>query len=296
MNRTRHKEDAMENPQAKDVGFQQAAALVLLVGCIIMGSLPACSAPGPAAFVPTDSSPPGNTAAPAVSDIPTPSAYPRPTATRTPTADAAAEQTAFSSAILEKIKSTLAEAQEPMGEGDVLWAPPETIEIKHEFQQYEMDYRLIEAAEAADFAFHSTIRWASSPAPAKRGTWSCFVMFRISGDPDDDEWYRMMVGQTNSQDSYGKITSARRAEFAVMRGILTLKYNRHDDDRIGGYLSENEVLLIVRGTQWDLYVNGKQILVWWDIRLSEGGFGIGALAEYGSLECEFSDNWIWGFH
>jgi hypothetical protein len=264
--------------------------MVVAVSSWMVLCLVSCSPVSPAEpFPPAGSSPSTEVPALAPANSPVDTALPAPTDMPVPAVDPAATRTAYAGMVPAEVEEKMREIGESMEEGTVAWADPVTITVASKYQEFQ--YWLLEGAEFSDFIYHGRVRWDGDVRilSSSQVALYCSVLFRTTGDVGNRSgwWYEASLG-------WGGGTPVGTF-WTVEEGAVPLKFQRKPDVVIrDGYLKDNEIILIVKGTQWDLYVNGEQVLVWWDVRLDKGGFGFGA-RDYlsGGSECRFSDNWIW---
>jgi hypothetical protein len=194
-----------------------------------------------------------------------------------------AAQTEFAAGVLADIEQKLGSVGEKMGYGAVIWLHPDAVDVGSS-DSPEVQFSPVDpSVQAGDFAFHFVVRWATN---ADSGGLDCLVGFRTGNDIRTDPWYsfRLLMDPGDVQ-----------AKFDFWQnGVLSGPGRAKATDAVrleNG--AENEVILIARGNQFDAYVNGRQVLVWWNSVVARGGFGLGALARSGSGVCSFRDNWIW---
>ncbi|HEY5118414.1 MAG TPA: hypothetical protein VII90_03080 [Anaerolineales bacterium] len=200
-------------------------------------------------------------------------------------AQTAAAATEFAGAVLGEVQSKLDEAGEMMGSGSVVYFNPNPIPVESSKANIVTHQELDSSIQGADFAFHSNITWE---VKQKVGIVYCLMMFRISGDLNMDPWYMMRMG---------RISGAGHILFDVMQNWTIIGESNGD---ISNYIrvgngDTNDVLLVARANQFTAYVNGKQVSVWWNTKIDQGGFGFGTLQDTGTSVCTFADNWIYDF-
>jgi hypothetical protein len=205
------------------------------------------------------------------------------TAQRAAETGTTAAQTEFAAGVLADIESKLDAVGQVMGYGAVIWLQPSAVEVESA-DSSEADYSPLDpSVRSGDFAFHSVVRWETEP---DSGGLECLVGFRTGNDIRSDPWYsfRLLMNPGDAQSRFdlwqnGAVSGPGRASAS-------------DAVRLENG-AENEVILIARGNRFDAYVNGRQVLVWWNSAIADGGFGLGALARSGRGVCSFRDNWIW---
>jgi hypothetical protein len=286
----------MVNP--KDVHPWKKSIVTALPFTLAMLLVLSCSIIAPAATAtpakPTDTNTPEATNTPLPTDTSKPTATKKATPNKAATEKAKEGQTKtanaeMAGAILGEIESKLDEVGEIMGYGSVILFDPNPIAIessKHNVIWYwELNNYYKEDIRAADFAFHTNIKWETKQ---KVGLVNCFILFRIEGDINMDGWYAMRMG---------RISGAPHIWFEAYQGWSFIAQSQgHFSQYIrdeGG--AENEVILVARGTEFTAYANGHQVDVWWNSRVDSGAFGLGTWQDTGSSVCTFSDNWIWSW-
>ena len=245
-------------------------------------------------FRPVETPTPTLTNTPEATDTPLPSDTPEPTATKKPTVNKAATQraneektsaaqTEFASAVLGEVESKLDDVGEIMGYGSVIWLYPAPIEVDSSKPNMIYYHSIDSSIQAGDFAFHSIVKWETKQ---KVGLVNCVIMFRIGDDISLDPMYMMRMG---------RISGFPHVWFELYDGW---NYIAGSNGRASNYIhdeggAENEVILVARGTQFNAYVNGHQIEVWWNSKQDYGGFALGTWQDTGGSTCTFRDNWIW---
>jgi hypothetical protein len=188
-------------------------------------------------------------------------------------------------AVLGEVSSALDAAGETMGSGSVIFYMPEQHPVDSSKPNILSHELMDSSVQAADFAFHSNITWETKQ---KVGIVYCVMMFRISGDLDMDPWYMMQMG---------RISGLGHIFFDVVQQWSIIGQS---DGNASNYIKtgngdSNEVLLVARANQFTAYVNGRQVSVWWNTKIDQGGFGIGTMQDTGASTCTFADTWIWSF-
>jgi hypothetical protein len=197
---------------------------------------------------------------------------------------AAAEQD-LADAVTGEIQSSLDSVGEMMGSGTVIFYNAAPIPVDSS-KPNMLNHQLLDSSvRAADFAFHSNIKWE---VKQKVGIVYCTMMFRISGDLDMDPWYMMQMG---------RISGLGHIFFDVVQQWSIIGQSNGDASNYikTGNGDTNDVLLVARANQFTAYVNGKQVSVWWNTKIDQGGFGIGTMQDTGASTCTFGDTWIWSF-
>jgi hypothetical protein len=261
------------------------AAMSLVLSCTIFSTPPPTATNTPK---PTDTSAPTDTSIPI--DTPQPAATKKPTSNKAATqraqqAETDAAGTNFAGEVLTEISNSLETVGERMGAGTVIYWYPNPIPVESSKANIVTHEDFDPSIQAADFAFHSNITWE---VKQKVGIVYCLMMFRISGDLNMDSWYMMRMG---------RISGLGHVLFDVMQGWNIVG---ESDGDVSNYIRDgngdtNDVLLVARANQFYVYVNGKQVSVWWNTKIDRGGFGIGTLQDTGTSICTFTDNWIWEF-
>jgi hypothetical protein len=277
----------MSGSLAAKLGKNPTVCLVPWI--IVMGFILSCSLTGAeATAVPTA------TNTPLPTDTPQPTAEPTATDTLEPTTDKAAtrqaerEQTAaakteLAGAILGEVKSKLDEVGEIMGSGEVMWYDPTPIAVESS-KPNMMYYQLLDPpVSAANFALHSNVMWETKQ---KVGLVNCMILFRVGEDISMDPWYVMRMG---------RISGLPHVWFQLYQGW---SFVTESEARASNYIRDesgaaNELLLVIRDTQFTLYANGHQVNVWWNSKQDRGNVGFATWQDTGSSVCTFSDNWIW---
>jgi hypothetical protein len=260
----------------QDVHAGKKSVVVLLPFVLAMILMLSCSIVAPAA-----------TTTPIKTNTPEITATKKATPDKTATEKVHENQTSTAQAeltdvILGEIETKLDEVGVSMRYGNVIFWYPHPIEIESS-QHNLIQYQLLDSSiEAADFAFHTTIKWETKQ---KSGIVNCIIMFRIEDDINIDGWYAMRIGL---------ISGAPHIWFQAFQGwdIVTESsgyYNKYIHD---AGVAENEVVLIAQGVRFDAYLNGHPVDVWWGNRVDSGAFGLGIWQDTGTSVCTFSDNWI----
>jgi hypothetical protein len=284
------------NPLKVNPGKRSMAAVVpfLLVAAFILS----CTCFGSTATLPTETPKPTDTAKPKPTNTSMPTNTPEPTVTEKATPNKAATnrakeektsaaQTEFASLVLGEVDSKLDEVGEIMGAGSVIFLYPGAIEMessKPNVIWYTMlDQRFDYPIEAGDFALHTNVKWETK---GNAGIVNCVIMFRVGDDIDMDPWYSLRLS---------RISGASSARFDLWQnwGVIGPGQWKASSYIRDGNGSENEVILVAQGTQFTVYVNTRQVAVFWNSKVDYGRFGYGTLQDYGSTTCTYSDNWIW---
>ncbi len=265
-------------------GLVLAVVMVLILSCSLGAPAPTNTPPPTSTYT----SVPSNTALAAQTSQPEPTK--KATANKAATqraqqAGTAAAATNFAGEVLTTVSNGLDQVGEPMGPGTVVYWNPDAIPVESSKANMITHQELDSSIQGADFAFHSSITWE---VKQKVGIVYCLMMFRIPGDINMDPWYMMRMG---------RISGAGHILFDVMQNW---RFIGESDVSISNYIrvgngDTNDVLLVARANQFTVYVNGKQVSVWWNTKIEQGGFGFGTLQDTGTSVCTFADNWIYDF-
>jgi hypothetical protein len=284
-------EGKMKDP--KDVYLGKKSIASVLPFLVVMAFVLSCTAFEAATPLPTDTPLPTETETLAPTDTELPTDTPEPTkkatvnkaaTQRANEAKTEAAQTEFAGAVLGEVESKLDDVGEIMGYGSVIWMYPPSYPVKSS-QANMIYYKLLDSSiQAADFAFHSVVKWETE---GNQGIVNCVIMFRTGEDISLNPWYSLRLS---------RISGASSARFDLWQNWSVLTPN--SEWRTSNYIrdgngDENEVILIARGNEMKVYVNTKRVNVWWNSKLTSGGFGLGTLQDYGTTTCTFSENWIW---
>ncbi len=204
-------------------------------------------------------------------------------ARRTEEEQTSVAQTQFAGGVLTDIQSKLHGIGEVMGYGAVIWLHSSSIEVESS-EPSGIHYSPIDSAvQSGNFAFHTIVKWETRRGI---GGMNCFIAFRVGQDMETDPWYSFRISNDPEEGRARFDLWQRWTVIGLGKWIETNAVNLDSG-------AENEIILIARGTQFDAYVNGRQVQVVWNQVLERGGFGFGILQKAGSSVCSFRDNWIW---
>jgi hypothetical protein len=183
------------------------------------------------------------------------------------------------------IDQKLSEVGEMMSYGTVLYVNADPIVVEST-KHGQWSYQLLDSYDVGtDFAFHTIVKWEMLQ---RIGIVDCGLMFRMGEDISLDPFYMLWMGKISGIPHMWFET----IEYYTIKGASNYFINAAIDDNNG---AENELILTARGTQFTVYVNKRQVGVWWNSRASTGNFGLAAMQDTGSSRCTFSDTWIWGW-
>lgn len=227
-------------------------------------------------------------------DTPLPINTPNRAATQTALADAATAgraekeetsvaQTKFAGGVLSDIEKKLDEIGQSMGYGAVIWLHPDAVEVESS-ETSRIHYSPVDpSVQSGDFAFHTLVKWETKQGA---GSMNCLVAFRVGGAIETDPWYSFRISN-DSEEGQARFDLWQNGTVTGLGKWIATNAVRP------GSGAENEIILIVRGGQFDAYVNGRQVQVVWNRIIERGGFGFGILQEAGDSVCSFRNNWIW---
>jgi hypothetical protein len=193
-------------------------------------------------------------------------------------------QTATQQMQVGEVDSMLESVHEVLGNGriELFQSEPMTIDVKGVNQK--KNAILPVNTDVADFAFHTSVTWNSD-----LGSAGCGLLYRIErGDPGMGPYYEFAINRfsglpyywIDQNDSYLNI---KRVGFGYT-GFLF--------DSQG---SQNDILFIVKGSEFQIYINHQRSNVFYDANIAQGQFALEALTVSGNASCKFEDTWIWSW-
>jgi hypothetical protein len=220
------------------------------------------------------------------------SATPTPLPLSTPTATAGVDpsaterywQTVTQDVRVGEVDSLLEEAHETLGNGRIEYFQTDALQVNVNGFNQKKNLMLPINYDVADFAFHSRITWNSD-----LGSAGCGLLFRVEqADPGRGPFYEFTINRFSGlpyyfidlNDSY---INVKRVGFGYT-GFLS-----------DAQASQNEVLFIVKGTEFQIYINHQRSNVLYDATIAKGRFAVEATTVSGSASCKFEDTWIWSW-
>jgi hypothetical protein len=250
-------------------------ALVVSVVLIV-----ACAAPGMAA--PTATPAPTNTAEPTVTPLPTETPTLVPTSTPDTTATAAAVATETADAVLTELDKLLGDTDIAYKEGHLVWqqAKPMSVNLHGPSADYmEVGQNLT----AGDFILKSDVIWNAT------GLLACGVTFRSEPNLEQGKQYQFIFLRFSGLPAW----AIEVHEYGQFQNSPTkIQYSAAVDQ---GNDATNQIVLIARGEQFNLYINKVSQGRYFDYskQRMDGTFALLAVQESGDGSCEFENSWIW---
>jgi hypothetical protein len=237
---------------------------------------------------------PAATPTPPATNTPLPTDTPEPTATPTATPDLAATQTAAAEATRQameaQVKQEMTDLEIDSGNGHLAWVQTDEMALKNT-GYWEPTYgAMAEDVEASNFVIKSKITWEATSLVY------CGLVLR--GDTPDPE---KIVSSKHYEFYYLRFSGApawtiafykKGGEFshAITRG----KWAFSDAINMGNG-EANEFILVAKGNEFTMYINGVRQGRYFDDSKSAatGYFGTFVVQDTGTSSCTYEDSWIW---
>lgn len=251
---------------------------VIIILALILGACQSAPAPTATALPPT--------AEATQTPTPEPTATITPTSTATPDFAATAVQRITNTAapIVANVEETLKKYEIDGSGGSLHWFSKEEHGIP--VTEYNMIiYETIkEAGAVGDFVLKADILWNSTSGLA-----GCGLVYRSEDESDFSGKYflqliRIMNAPAWRIDFYDKATHQKALTNYMYDNII----NDEQD-------STNEVILIAKGGEYTVIINGKKMLPVKESSVLKGYIGFIAHQESGTTLCQFSDMWLWAW-
>jgi len=243
--------------------------------------LAACTG-GPFA-APTATPVPTNTAPPTDTPLPTETSTPLPTSTPDRTATAAVEATKSAEGVLDEMKRVLDDVDIPFSNGYLAWQQTEPIAIN--MSGPDSGYQEIgEGLTAQNFVLKSDVTWNAT------GLLLCGTIFRSEPNLDKGAQYQFVFMRFSGLPAW----AIEVHEFGQFRNSPTrVQYSDAIDQGNGG---TNEIILIAREEQFNLYVNKVYQGRYFDYskQRMDGSLAFLGYQQSGKKgSCEFENSWLW---
>lgn len=238
---------------------------------------------------PTSVSTSTNTPLPTKTSIPTSTPTLPPTATATPdkAATAAANKTATAVALSEMVKPDLTTYGINPEDGHVAWFNKDSINLEATSYSEEKYYPLNELGKVGDFVLKTNVTWDSTGGLA-----GCGITFRADEDVKQGGHYSFLMMRLQFQ-PYWDIEYHKFNEWQATFTVTgkPMSANQLDDEKN----SDNDITLIARGENFDLYFNGEKQRTSTNNKLKDGAVSLLSWQDSGKTTCKYSDTWVWVF-
>jgi hypothetical protein len=274
----------------KEKTFPPIFRAMIAAGILFIG-LTACSAN--ATSSPSEASSAASRPARIATNTPAPTVTPLPptrSATATPSVDASATQqywqTVTRDMITGEVDSILESSNEALGVGRLEYYQAEPTTLQTSGYQQKVTSLLPIVPDVGDFAFHSKITWSSD-----LGSAGCGLLFReVNGDPGKGKYYEFSINRFSglpyySINLYDSYIFIKQIGFGYSNTV-----NLRDTPG-----SQNDIVLIVKGTGFRIYTNGYRLNAVYDATVSQGHISLQASTISGKATCQFADTWIWSW-
>lgn len=159
--------------------------------------------------------------------------------------------------------------------------PPETLDVQG-FMQYDFANRFI-ATVAQDLAVAADITWDTTT-----GLSGCGFVLRSDGNKEALNQYMVIA----TRGANGHVVFAPQVNGEVETGVDL--YARGIDPLFqSANGTTNRLVVVARGSTFDIYTNGTWIGQISDTRFDRGFVALVALSESGRTVCQFSNAWMW---
>lgn len=251
--------------------FVLVASVLLIVACV---------APGMAA--PTATPAPTDTPQPTFTPLPTETPTLVPTSTPDTTATAVAMATETADAVLTDLDKMLGDSEIAYKEGHLAWqqAKPMSVNLHGPSTDYlEVGQNLT----ASDFILKTDVTWNAT------GLLVCGVTFRSEPNLEVGRQYQFLFMRFSGLPAW----AIEVHEFGYFKNSPTdVQYSAAVDQGNDG---TNQIILIARGEQFNLYINKVSQGRYFDYskQRMDGAFAFLAAQESGDGSCEFENSWVW---
>ncbi len=250
------------------------AITALVTGCAAATPTPA----PPTATLP----PPTPTATATVTPTPSPTATLTPTATLDYQATLAFKNTATADAELAVVQKAATDLGITLDPGKLVWMDNESTPMSIE---HYSSYRFFPVAGYAikDFIIHTQVQWDSTSGLA-----GCGILFRTDEDINQGAHYDFLLTRLQGSPRW----VLRYFKFQQVQTNISGSpvYAKEINDQPN---SSNELLVLAKGSDLTVFINGKKMGSYKNDKLTEGQIGFSVWQESGSTSCEFSNNWLY---
>jgi hypothetical protein len=254
--------------------------LPIFASIALAALLAACVLPGMAA--PTATPTPTNTPEPTFTPLPTETPTLVPTSTPDQTATAVVRATETADAVLTELDKLLGDTDIAYKEGHLAWqqAKPMSVNLHGPSTDYmEVGQNLT----AGDFILKSDVTWNAT------GLLACGVTFRSEPNLEQGKQYQFIFLRFSGLPAW----AIEVHEFGYFKNSPTdVQYSAAVDQGNG---ATNQIVLIARGEQFNLYINKVSQGRYFDYskQRMDGEFALLAVQESGDGSCEFENSWVW---
>jgi hypothetical protein len=226
---------------------------------------------------------------PAATDTNTPSPIPSNTPTITPTnppdltATAGAQKTAAVEPLFTDIQTVLTLAGVERGVGRIVYANTQPVTVGTSGWHSTNSEMVEGVGTVSNFIFHTNLTWNGE---ASNQLYRCAVDFRIDEKGiKAGAFYHLQLaslsGNGFAMDAYQGGIYWRDVGFGEM-----------PEKHIGSGAS-NDMIVIARGSEFQVFFNHQKSGTYNDSRFTKGGFGYDIWTDTGKAECIFNNTWIW---
>lgn len=246
-------------------------SIVLIIACVV---------PGMAS--PTATPEPTNTPEPTSTPLPTETPTLVPTSTPDKTATAIVQATETADAVLTEMDKVLGDTDIAYKEGHLVWqqAKPMSINLHGPSSDYmEID----DSLTAGNFILKSDVTWNAT------GLLLCGAIFRSEPSLEDGKQYQFVFMRFSGLPAW----AIEVHEFGRVKNTPTdVQYSAAVDQ---GNNATNQVILIARDEQFNLYINKVSQGRYFDNskQRMDGSFAFLAYQTSGDGSCEYENSWIW---
>lgn len=250
---------------------------VLLVSILL---IVACVAPGMAA--PTATPAPTDTPEPTSTPLPTETPTLVPTSTPDTTATAVVLATETADVVLSELDKVLGDTDIAYKDGHLAWQQTKPMTVN--LQGPSADYMEVgQNLTAGDFILKTDVIWNAT------GLLICGVTFRSEPNLEDGKQYQFLFMRFSGLPAW----AIEVHEFGYFKNSPTdVQYSAAVDQ---GNDATNQIILIARGEQFNLYINKVSQGRYFDYskQRMDGAFAFVAAQESGTGSCEFENSWVW---
>jgi hypothetical protein len=260
------------------------ASLWTLVNIVMIAFLVAgCAVPTPTPPPPTATLPPPSpTPTSTITPTPPPTATPLPTPTLDYQATLAANKTATAEAEMAAVQKDADKFGITLDPGKLVWKDSDTTLLNIE---HYSSYRFAPAVDTPvkDFVIHTLVQWDSTSGLA-----GCGILFRTDEDLNQGAHYDFLL--TRLQGSPHWVLNYFKFQKVQTNISGVPVYAKEINDALN---STNELMVVAKGSDLTVYINGKKMGNYKNDKLTEGLVGFSVWQESGTTNCEFSNNWLY---
>jgi hypothetical protein len=193
-------------------------------------------------------------------------------------------QTVTKESIIGEIDSNLESVQEVLGNGRVEYYRSEQETLQVQGFNKKKNSMLPIPSDVSDFAFHTKVTWNSD-----LGNAGCGLLYRAEkGDPGTGPYYEFLINRSSGLPYY----NINLYDSYIFIKQIGSGFTGFIKDRQG---DQNDILFIVKGTEFRIYINNQRSNALYDSTISTGKLALEASSLSGSTTCQFTDTWIWSW-